>query len=57
MYKRTHFIGEIGETLQIAGNIRITILDIRGDEVRLGVKAPPDVAVLPEPPVVPLFSS
>lgn len=33
------------ETLVIGGNVTITVLDIRGSRVRLGVNAPPDVAV------------
>jgi len=33
------------ETIMIGDNIEITIVDIRGDKVRLGITAPKDVAV------------
>jgi carbon storage regulator len=33
------------ETLVIGGSVTITVLDIKGSRVRLGVNAPPDVAV------------
>ena len=33
------------ETIMIGNNIEITIVDIRGEKVRLGISAPPDVAV------------
>jgi carbon storage regulator len=35
----------IGETLMIADNITITVLDIRGGQVRIGINAPKDVTV------------
>jgi carbon storage regulator len=33
------------ETIMIGDDIEITIVDIRGDKVRLGINAPPSVAV------------
>lgn len=33
------------ETIVIGGNVEVTIVDIRGDKVRLGITAPADVAV------------
>lgn len=35
----------IGETVMIGDNVCITVLDIKGSQARLGVKAPKDVAV------------
>ena len=35
----------VGETLKIGEDISITILSIKGNQVRLGVNAPKDVAV------------
>uniref|UniRef100_A0A7C3UVV1 Translational regulator CsrA n=1 Tax=Desulfobacca acetoxidans TaxID=60893 RepID=A0A7C3UVV1_9BACT len=37
-----------GEGLFIGDNIRITILEIRGKQIRLGIEAPPNVVVLRE---------
>lgn len=34
-----------GETIVIGDNIRITVADIRGDRVRLGITAPEQVPV------------
>src|SRR5438132_14328675 len=34
------------EELVIDGNIRITVLEVRGNQVRLGISAPPAVTVL-----------
>lgn len=34
-----------GETICIGDNIRITVLNVRGDKVRLAFDAPKDVAV------------
>jgi carbon storage regulator len=36
---------KIGEEIVIAGNIHFTILEVHGDRVRLGVKAPESVRV------------
>jgi carbon storage regulator len=33
------------ESIVIAGNITITVVDIRGDKVRLGIAAPAEVPV------------
>ena len=35
----------IGESLQIGENIKLTILSVRGNQVQVGVDAPPEVAV------------
>lgn len=35
----------VGEEVVIAGNIRLTILDTRGERVRIGIAAPPAVEV------------
>ncbi len=35
----------IGESLIIGDNINVTVLGIRGNQVRIGVNAPKDVAV------------
>jgi carbon storage regulator len=33
------------EVIMIGDDIKITVVEIRGDKVRLGFEAPPDVAV------------
>ena len=38
-----------GEDIYIGDDIRVTILEIRGNQVRVGIKAPPEVAVLRHP--------
>lgn len=35
-----------GESIQVGENIEISILEIRGNQVRLGINAPSDVLVL-----------
>ena len=35
----------VGETLMIGDTIKVTVLSIKGAQVRLGIKAPDDVAV------------
>jgi carbon storage regulator len=35
----------VGETLMIGGDVAITVLGVKGNQVRIGVKAPRDVAV------------
>ncbi len=35
----------IGETLMIGDNVTITVLAVKGNQVRIGVKAPTEVAV------------
>ena len=39
---------KIGESLLIGDNIRVAVLEIRGKQVRLGIDAPPDIAVMRE---------
>ena len=43
----------IGETLRIADNILVTIVEVKGNQVRLGIDAPADVSVLREELVQP----
>lgn len=35
----------VGETLMIGDDITVTVLGVKGNQVRLGVNAPKDVAV------------
>lgn len=35
----------VGETLMIGDNISVTVLGVKGNQVRLGVDAPKDVSV------------
>ncbi|MDC1073087.1 carbon storage regulator CsrA [Arenicellales bacterium nBUS_45] len=35
----------VGETLTIGDNIEVTVLEVRGGQVRIGVNAPRDVVV------------
>lgn len=35
----------IGETLMIGDNVTVTVLGTKGNQVRIGVEAPKDVAV------------
>jgi carbon storage regulator len=35
----------VGETLMIGDDIAVTVLGVKGNQVRIGVKAPKDVAV------------
>ena len=42
-----------GETLRIADDILVTIVDVKGNQVRLGIDAPADVSVLREELVQP----
>jgi carbon storage regulator len=37
---------KIGESIQIAGGIRVTVTEVRGGRVRLSIEAPPEVRVL-----------
>ena len=34
-----------GESIDISGGITVTVVEIRGDKVRLGIQAPREVAV------------
>lgn len=36
---------KVGEAIAISDDIKIRVVDIKGGQVRLGVEAPPDVAV------------
>lgn len=36
---------KVDEVIVIGGNIRVLVVDIRGDRVRLGVDAPKDVTI------------
>lgn len=36
---------KVGEKLIIANDIVITVVDVRGDKIRLGIEAPKDVPV------------
>jgi carbon storage regulator len=35
----------VGESLMIGADVAITVLGVKGNQVRIGVKAPKDVAV------------
>jgi carbon storage regulator len=35
-----------GESIQVGQGIEISVLEVRGNQVRLGINAPPDVVVL-----------
>jgi carbon storage regulator len=35
----------IGETLNIGSDITVTVLGVKGNQIRLGIQAPKDVAV------------
>jgi carbon storage regulator len=35
----------IGETLMIGDRVNVTVLEVKGNQVRLGINAPKDVAV------------
>ena len=39
---------KLNETIVIDGNIRITVVGIRGNQVRLGIDAPDSVGILRE---------
>ena len=36
---------KVGETLVIGGEVEVTVLSMKGNQIRLGVKAPKEVAV------------
>ncbi len=36
---------KVNESIQIGDNIRIMVVEIRGKQVRLGIEAPPGLAV------------
>jgi carbon storage regulator len=35
-----------GETIHIGDNVRLTVVAVQGNRVRLGLDAPPDVVIL-----------
>jgi carbon storage regulator len=35
----------VGESIVIGDNITVTVLEVRGDNIRLGIQAPREVAV------------
>ncbi len=35
----------VGETLMIGGNVTVTVLGVKGNQVRIGVNAPKEIAV------------
>jgi carbon storage regulator len=35
----------IGESLQIGDNIKLTVLSVRGNQIQIGIDAPPEVPV------------
>lgn len=39
---------KINEAILIGDNIRVTVVAIRGNQVRIGIEAPPDVPVFRE---------
>ena len=39
---------KVGETLVIAGVITVTVLDVEGERVKLGISAPLDVSIVRE---------
>ena len=39
------FTRKAGDEIVVAGNIRITILEVRGDRIRIGVTAPGSIRV------------
>lgn len=36
---------KVGETIVINDNIRVTVLQVKGNQVRIGIEAPSEVAV------------
>lgn len=37
---------KVGESIEIAGGIRVTVTEVKGGRVRLSIAAPPDIRVL-----------
>jgi carbon storage regulator len=36
---------KLGEQIVIDGNIRVTVISIKGNQVRIGIEAPPQIVV------------
>ena len=36
---------KVGESIVLGNNIEVTVLEIRGDQVKLGIKAPKSVSI------------
>ena len=36
---------KLGETVTIGNNIKVTVVDVKGKQVRLGIKAPADTEI------------
>lgn len=36
----------VGETLQIGNDISVTVVEVNGNQVRIGIAAPKDVAIM-----------
>jgi carbon storage regulator len=36
---------KLGENIRLGDNVKITVLEVRGTQVKLGIEAPPDVIV------------
>ncbi len=39
---------KLGQSIRIGGAIRIQVVEVRGNQIRLGIEAPPEVRVLRE---------
>jgi len=39
---------KVGETIVLTGDIKITVLAIKGEWVRIGVSAPPEITIMRE---------
>ena len=37
---------KIGESIQIAGDIKVTVTEVRGGRVRLSIEAPPSIRIM-----------
>lgn len=37
---------KVGESISIGNGIKVTVIKLRGGQIRLGIDAPPDVPVL-----------
>ena len=36
---------KLGESIVIGNNVRVTVLEMQGKQIRLGIEAPPEVSV------------